>query len=109
MYVEAQGMSLSVFNPSLCRLSPFHPVLCHCFKATLHVRILPRPPSQIHVVIIHCTLYVVVNFLFQLIFIFSRLFLGMVMYANEFKPKEKRKLTEIKNQLQLIQVGPKQW
>ena len=35
---------------------------------------------------------VVVNFLFQLIFIFL-LFLGMVMYANEFKTKEKQKLT----------------
>ena len=31
------------------------------------------------------------------------------MYANEFKTKEKQKLTEIKNQLQHIQVGPKQW
>ena len=40
--------------------------------------------------------YVVVNFLFQLIFIFP-LFWGMVMYANEFKTKEKQKLTEIKN------------
>ena len=39
--------------------------------------------------------YVVVNFLFQLIFIFP-LFWGMVMYANEFKTKEKQKLTEIK-------------
>ena len=39
---------------------------------------------------------VVVKFLFQLIFIFP-LFLGMVMYANEFKTKEKQKLTEIKN------------
>ena len=29
------------------------------------------------------SIYVVVNFLFQLIFIFP-LFLGMVMYANEF-------------------------
>ena len=38
--------------------------------------------------------YVVVNFLFQLIFIFP-LFWGMVMYANEFKTKEKQKLTEI--------------
>ena len=41
-------------------------------------------------------LYVVVNFLFQLIFIFP-LFWGMVMYANEFKTKEKQKLTEVKN------------
>ena len=40
--------------------------------------------------------YVVVNFLFQLIFIFP-LFWGMVMYADEFKTKEKQKLTEIKN------------
>ena len=40
--------------------------------------------------------YVVVNFLFQLIFIFP-LFWGMVMYANEFKTKEKQKLTEVKN------------
>ena len=36
------------------------------------------------------SVYVVVNFLFQLIFIFP-LFLGMVMYANEFKTKEKQK------------------
>ena len=42
------------------------------------------------------SVYVVVNFLFQLIFIFP-LFLGMVIYANEFKTKEKQKLTEIKN------------
>ena len=40
--------------------------------------------------------YVVVNFLFQVIFIFP-LFLGMVVYANEFKTKEKQKLPEIKN------------
>ena len=37
---------------------------------------------------------VVINF-FQFIFIFP-LFLGMVMYANEFKTKEEQKLTEIK-------------
>ena len=37
-------------------------------------------------------IYVAVNFLFQLIFIFP-LFWGMVMYANEFKTKEKQKLT----------------
>ena len=36
----------------------------------------------------HNNVYVVVNFLFQLIFIFP-LFWGMVMYANEFKTKEK--------------------
>ena len=33
----------------------------------------------------------VVNYLFHLIFIFP-LFLGMVMYANEFKIKEKNQL-----------------
>ena len=34
----------------------------------------------------------------------------MVMYANEFKTKEKQKLTEIKNKLQHVQVrvSPKQ-
>ena len=37
----------------------------------------------------------VVNFLSQLIFI-SPLFLGKVMYANEFQTNEKQKLTEIK-------------
>ena len=42
-------------------------------------------------------IYVVVNFLFQLIFIFWPSFLGMVMYAKQFKTKEKQKLTEIKN------------
>ena len=42
------------------------------------------------------SVYVVVNFLFQLIFIFP-LFWCMVMYANEFKTKEKQKLTDIKN------------
>ena len=30
-------MSLSVVNPSLCHLSPFHQVLCCCFKAILLV------------------------------------------------------------------------
>ena len=42
---------------------------------------------------------VAVNFLFQLIFLFP-LFLGMVMYANEFETKEKQKLSEIINKLQ---------
>ena len=62
-----------------------------------------RPRSVIYKVIlenscciIYVNVYVVVNFLFQLIFIFP-LFWGMVMYANEFKTKEKQKLTEIKN------------
>ena len=40
--------------------------------------------------------YVVGNFLSQLIFIFL-LFWGMVMYADEFQTKEKQKLTNIKN------------
>ena len=40
--------------------------------------------------------YVVVNFLFQVIFLFL-LFLGMVIYANEVETKEKEKLPEIKN------------
>ena len=45
--------------------------------------------------VIFATACVAVNFLFQLIFVFP-LFLGMVMYANEFETKEKQKLTEIK-------------
>ena len=45
---------------------------------------------------IHYKVYVVVNFLFQLIFIYP-LFWGMVMHANEFNTKEKQKITEIKN------------
>ena len=36
--------------------------------------------------------YVVVNFLSQVIFVFL-LFLGMVMYANKVKTKEKQKIT----------------
>ena len=40
--------------------------------------------------------YVVFNFLSEVIFIFP-LFLGMVIYANEFETKEKQKLPEIKN------------
>ena len=37
----------------------------------------------------NCLEWLVVNYLFQLIFIFP-LFLGMVMYANKFKIKEKK-------------------
>ena len=44
----------------------------------------------------NCSVYVVVNFLFQVIFVFL-LFLGMVIYANEVETKEKDKLPEIKN------------
>ena len=40
--------------------------------------------------------YVVVNFLSQIIFIFL-LFWDMVMYADEFQTKEKQKLTNIRN------------
>ena len=40
--------------------------------------------------------YVVVNFLSQVIFVFL-LVLGMIMYANEVETKEKLKLPEIKN------------
>ena len=38
--------------------------------------------------IVSFSIYVVVNFLFQVIFVFL-LFLGMVMYANEIETKEK--------------------
>ena len=41
-------------------------------------------------------IYVVVNFLSQVIFGFL-LFLGMVMYANKVETKENQKLPEIKN------------
>ena len=44
------------------------------------------------VAIVSRCVYVVVNFLSQLIFIFL-LFWGMVRYANEFETKEKQKLT----------------
>ena len=43
--------------------------------------------------------HVALNFLFQLIFVFP-LFLGAVMYANEFETKKKQKLIELKNYLQ---------
>ena len=43
--------------------------------------------------------YVVVNFLSWLNFVFL-LFLGMVMYAIEIETKEQQKLPEIKNELQ---------
>ena len=41
-------------------------------------------------------LYVVVNFLSQVIILVFLLFLGMVMYANEVETKEKYKVPEIK-------------
>ena len=46
--------------------------------------------------IISTNLYVVVNFLSQVIFVFL-LFWVMVMYANEVETKEKEKLSEIKS------------
>ena len=47
--------------------------------------------------------HVVVNYLFQLIISFYFIFFQIcvwvwrIMYANEFKTKEKQKLTEVKN------------
>ena len=41
-FLRSMAMSLSVFNPSLCCLSPFHPVLCHWFNAMSLVGILPH-------------------------------------------------------------------
>ena len=41
-------------------------------------------------------MYVVVNFLSPVIFVFL-LFFGMVMFANEVETKEKEKLPTIKN------------
>ena len=52
-----------------------------------------------------CDTYVVVNFLSQLIFIFP-LFLGMVMYANDFETKEKQKLPEIKKLTATLTLKP---
>ena len=57
--------------------------------------------NELHALVSTYMYCVVVNFLFQVIFIFP-LFWGMVMYANEFKTKGKPKLTEIKNELQHI-------
>ena len=44
--------------------------------------------QNIEITLNQCHVYVVVNFLFQVIFIFL-LFLGMVIYANEVETKEK--------------------
>ena len=57
------------------------------------------PPSPVEVAFGGGFRHVALNCLFQLIFVFS-LFLGAVMYANEFETKEKQKITEIKNYLQ---------
>ena len=45
-----------------------------------------------------CLIYVVVNFLSQVSFLFL-LFLGTVMYASETETKENEKLPEIKKKL----------
>ena len=53
--------------------------------------IIDFPPKYVYFQCYHTILvyiYVVVNFLFQVIFIFL-LFLGMVIYANEVETKEK--------------------
>ena len=42
-------------------------------------------------------IYGVVNCLFQIYFFIFPFVLGMIMYANEFKTKEKQKLTKVKN------------
>ena len=57
-----------------------------------------RKPAIFSVMQIHPNrkVYVVVNFLSQVIFVFL-LFLGTVMSANEVETKEKQKLSEIKN------------
>ena len=75
----------------------------YLFKEMICQGLLKKPGSD-HVIFsmihsfacMYMYVYVVVNFLFQLIFIFP-LFWGMVMYANEFKTKEKQKLSEVKN------------
>ena len=68
-----------------------------CSQGSLEICPLPIPS----ILYWEVNKYVAVNFLFQLIFVFP-LFLGMVMYANEFETKEKQKLTEIKKKLQQI-------
>ena len=50
--------------------------------------------SLLHIFLL--IVYVIVNFLPQVIFLFL-LSLGMVMYANEVETIEKQKLPEIKN------------
>ena len=45
----------------------------------------------------HCAPREVVLSDFDSVHVIFPLFLGMVMYANEFKTKENQKLTEIKN------------
>ena len=60
--------------------------------------IISRKAAIFSVMQIHPNLkvYVVVNFLSQVIFLFL-LFLGMAMHANEVGTKEKQKFPEIKN------------
>ena len=63
-----------------------------------HMGTISRKAAIFSVMQIHPNLkvYVVVNFLSQVIFVFL-LFLGMVMHANEVETKEKQKLPEIRN------------
>ena len=72
------------------------PKLIHSMTAIMDLSFPGQRTATATLYIPHDSVYVVVNFLFQLIFIFP-LFWGMVMYPNEFKTKEKQKLTEIKN------------
>ena len=57
------------------------------------------------------SVYVVVNFLSPVIFVFLS-FLGMVMYANEVETKEKEKLPDIKKKTSTYMFwysGTKHW
>ena len=47
--------------------------------------------QRLRMLVIDLLCFISVNFYFSIV-----MFLGMVMYANEFKTKEKQKLTEIK-------------
>ena len=68
-----------------------------CLYVYIYIYVYIRIYMYISIYIyIYICMYVVVNFLSQVIFIFP-LFLGMVIYANEFETKEKQKLPELKN------------
>ena len=67
--------------------SPINILTVQCFKHFMIFLFLKKTVTFI--------VYVVVNFLSQVIFVFL-LFLGMVMCANEVETKEKEKLPEIK-------------
>ena len=64
-----------------------------CFKviervSNLMVAESKKKPGWVELKNLFCLIYVVVNFLSQVIFVFL-LFLGMVIYANEVETKEK--------------------